>query len=227
MTYFNDLPDSTVINLPPITQEERIIDNGDLLDISITAKANEAAEFFNRGKGAGSGATQGAYLVDGSGFLEFPILGKVKATGFTASQLKESLTKLVTPYLKEPLLDVRFNNFKVTVLGEVRSPGMHDLSMQRTTLFEALGSAGDLPYSAKRYNVLLYRDCNGQRTITRIDLTKKEVLTNPKVFQIKHNDVLYVQARSSSSSREDLGLFTTVFSVLISVVSLGFAFLNK
>jgi polysaccharide export outer membrane protein len=224
LTYFNNLPDSSVINLPPILKEERSIESGDLLDVNISSSAKEAAEFFNRAKGSGTSSTQDAYVVDPDGFLEFPIIGKVKATGLTVSQLKDGLTKLVTPYLKDPLLNVQFRNFKVTVLGEVRSPGTYELSMQRTTLFEALGSAGDLPYSAKRQGILLYRDYKGQRTITKIDLRNKDVLNDPNIFQIRHNDVLYVQTKRIASSREDMGFFTALFSILITVASLGFAF---
>lgn len=221
INYFTDLPDSALIHLPPLAPEGRVIENGDLLEIGISARSSEAAGFFNKVQGSASSPTAGTYLVDDSGYLEFPILGKVRATGSTADQLKENLTKLVTPYLKEPIIEVRYNTFKVTILGEVRSPGTHTLSMQRTTLFEALGSAGDLPNSAKKYDVLLYRDYNGQRTIRRIDLRTKDVLTNKDVFYVKHNDVFYIQARPSALAKENFGYVASIFSIVVGVLSIA------
>lgn len=233
LTYFNDLPDSTVVHLPRVAQDERVISAGDRLNISIGAKDKEAASFFI--KTGGISATQpddmksqsassgeAGYLVDESGFLEFPIIGKVKATGLTAKQFKESITKSVSPYLKEPLVDVNFVNFRITILGEVRSPGSFTLPVQRTTLFEALAAAGDLPRTAKRYDVHLYRDYNGQRKITKFDLRKTDVLNNPDVFYLKHNDVLYVQPRPGSAFKENSSLITSALSIIVSMVTLGF-----
>lgn len=226
LSYFTDLPDSTLIHLPPMAPEGRIVENGDLLEITISAKSNEAAGFFNKGQVASAGPAVATYLVDANGFLDFPILGKVKSAGYTADQLKENLTKLVTPYLKDPLIDVRFNTFKITLLGEVRSPGTHTLGLQRTTLFEALGAAGDLPNSAKKYDLLLYRDYNGQRTIRKIDLRKKDVLTDPSVFQIRHNDVIYVQAKPSAIAKENFGYVASIFSIVVGVLSIGITLLK-
>jgi polysaccharide export outer membrane protein len=239
LTYFNDLPDSTVINLPKIKQEERVIETGDRLNISIGAKDKEAANYFikaggvspegpeNMTRGSANMGNEVGYLVDDFGYIEFPIIGKVKATGLTAKQLKENLTKQVEPYLKEPLVDINFVTFRITLLGEVRSPGSFTLPAQRTTLFEALAAAGDLPRSAKRYDVHLYRDYNGQRKITKFDLRKKDVLNNPELFYLKHNDVLYVQPRPGSVLKEDATLLTSVVSILIGIVTLGFTISNN
>src|SRR3954451_5453285 len=80
LRYFNDLPDSTKIHLPPMPQEERIIQVGDRLDISIGARDEAAAEIFNRyggvaTSGANSGTSSGSrgnsetagYLIDYDG----------------------------------------------------------------------------------------------------------------------------------------------------------------
>src|SRR5690606_1334198 len=127
------------------------------------------------------------------------------------------LTNLSSSYIKDPIVDVDFNTYRVTILGEVRGPGTFSLPHQRTTLFEALAAAGDLPRSAKRYNIQLYRDYKGERTITKFDLRNKSVLTNPRVFQLKPNDVLYVQPRGSSLFKEDFNFVTTIVTLLVSL----------
>jgi polysaccharide export outer membrane protein len=235
LNYFNNLPDSTVVHLPPAVLEERLVGKGDVLDIVFYAREQEAVNPFNKqasfslGSGTSgarpvtAAAPQQGYTVDPEGLIELPVLGKIKVTGMTSSQLKNQLTTLAAPYLKEPMVDIRFNSFTVTVLGEVRGPGTYNLYAQKTTLFEALAAAGDLPHSAKKYNVHLYRDYNGERSVTKIDLTNKSLLYNQQVFQMKPNDVVYVQTRKGSIFKEDFGVWASVVSLVVSVITLGFA----
>src|SRR5687768_17585338 len=97
---FIDLPDQDVIHLPPMPYEERVIESGDYLVVHFSARDNEAASFFDKMPAGSSANGQTGYQVDPSGNIEFPILGKVKATGLTANQLKETLTRNVSVYLK-------------------------------------------------------------------------------------------------------------------------------
>jgi len=240
LRYFNDLPDSTTIHLPPMPQGERLIQVGDRLDISIGARDEAAAEVFNRyggvvtsggNPGGRSSGSQGnsetsGYLIDYDGMIEFPIIGRVKAEGLTSRQLKDTLTRQVAPYLRDPLISVKFMTFKFTVLGEVKAPGVFNLPMQRTTILDALGQAGDLPHSAKR-SIEIYRDYNGERIITRIDLRKKDILYNSDAFIIRHNDVIYVQPRGSRLFSEEARVYTGLITLFISTITLIITFSNK
>lgn len=234
LRYFNDLPDSTVIHLPTQPQEERIIQIGDRLAISFAAANEDAANYFNNYGGiptsggvsgtggaarAGSGEISG-FQVDSDGNLEFPKIGKVKVVGKTNFQLRDTLELLVTPYLKDPMVTVRFYSFKFTVLGEVRSPGTFDLPSQRTTLLDALGAAGDLPRSAKRHDIQVYRDYNGQRKIEKIDLRNAAILHNPDMFQVKHNDVIIVQPRDVRLFGDEARTYIGLASLLISAATI-------
>ena len=106
-------------------------------------------------------------------------------------------------------------------MGEVRSPGAHTLPMQRTTILDALAAGGDLPHSAKRYDISLYRDYKGKRTITKIDLRKKDFLYDDAVFQMRHNDIIYVKPRNSSIFTEEFGLITSIFTIVLTTVTLA------
>lgn len=236
LNYFNDLPDSTVVKLPPLVKEERVIVPGDVLDIVFNAREQDAVAPFNKqasGNGSVSSASSGGrsssqsnslqgYTVDADGAIELPVLGKMTVVGITSPELKKRLTGLVAPYLKEPIVDIRFTTFNITVLGEVRAPGTFNLGGPKTTVFEALAAAGDLPHTAKKYNARLYRDYNGERSVSKIDLTNKSLLYNQQVFQMKPNDVLYVQTRKGSIFKEDFGIFASIVSLVVSVVTLGF-----
>jgi polysaccharide export outer membrane protein len=240
LNYFNDLPDAETYELKAMAVPERIIERGDRLDISFIVKDQESAAFFNKhsmagaanvaaaatGVGVAAGAVGTDYLVDVDGEVEIPVVGKVKLAGLTTRQAKEKLTGLVSPFLKEPLTEVNFTTFKITVLGEVKNPGSFIISAQHATLFSALAAAGDLPHSAKRYDVRLYRDYNGKRTISKFDLRKASVLEDPDIFQMRPNDVIYVQARAGSLFKEEFGLFASVFTILLSAVTLGITIQN-
>jgi polysaccharide export outer membrane protein len=239
ISYFQDLPDKDVIDLPPFQPEDRIIENGDDLYIYFSAKDNEAASYYNKSSAVPSPtatitgtvpmATNAAgysYIVANDGFIEIPNLGIVKVTGLTVAQLRAKLLTNVSAYLKDPSVEVRFNTFKISILGEVRSPGRFTLDMQRTTILDALAAAGDLPPTAKRYDVKLYRDYNGQRKIYKVDLTKANILNSQELFQMRHNDILYVTPLRNEIARQNFGTAATVFSFVLSIATLGFAILK-
>lgn len=224
LQYFNDLPaDSAHIFLPPMSRQERVIEYGDQLTIGITAEEKDAVAYFNPQGGAGVGVP---FIVNPLGYVEFPIIGKVKVLGLTERQLKETLTQLIGKYVKDPLVDVRFTTFRVTVLGEVKSPGNFTMDMQRTNLFQALALAGDLPNTAKRSDIQLYRDYNGERSIIKFDLRKKDVLYNPEVFELRHNDVIYVKPFRKQLFRDDFTFITSIVTVLASMVSIAYILVN-
>lgn len=226
LNYFNDLPDSAVVNLPPFVQQDRVMQVGDRLQITFGGYNVEAAEIFNSyGGSATSGGSSGrtsnntgtnelsGYLIDVNGNVEFPLIGKVKAIGMTTRVLEDTLTNRVRPYLKDPLVTVKFMIFKFTVLGEVRSPGTFNLPMQRTTILDALGAAHDLPRAAKRYDVQIYRDYNGKRSILKVDLRKKELLYDVERFQVRHNDIIYVRTRESRMFSQETQFYTSLITV--------------
>jgi polysaccharide biosynthesis/export protein len=242
LNYFNDLPDAETYELKAMPVPERIIERGDRIDISFIVKDQESAAFFNKhsmtgvagavgaatgGAGGGTGAGSSDYLVDQEGEVQIPVVGKVSIAGLTLSQAKQKLGGLVSTYLKDPLVEMNFSTFKVTVLGEVKNPGTFVISAQHATLFEALAAAGDLPHSAKRYDVRLLRDYGGKRTVRKFDLRKSSVLEDPDIYQMRPNDVIYVQARSGSLFKEDFGLVASVVTILISAVTLGFSIQNS
>jgi polysaccharide export outer membrane protein len=230
LTYFGDLPDSNRIELPTMKQVERYIQDGDRLSITIGAQDPTAAALFNTYGGISSSGTIGTsvrteseitgYLVGADGAIDFPYLGKVPASGLTSAQFKEKLTVLLEKYLKGPFVNVKFFEIKFTVLGEVRSPGTYTLPLQRTTFLDALGAAGDLPVSAKRYDIQIYRDYNGKRTIFKVDLRKKDILYDSELFQVRHNDVIYVQPRDSRRFSEESRFYASLVTVAVGLIAI-------
>ena len=132
------------------------------------------------------------YFVDQDGYIDFPVLGRLKIKGLTIEEAKGLIYSELEKYLKDPVVNMRFLNLKVTVLGEVNLPGVQRISNKRVTLLEALGMAGDLSDYANRNNVLVIREEEGRRTYTRLDLQSSEIFTSP-YFYMQQNDVIYVE----------------------------------
>lgn len=224
-TYFNDVGNTSFLenfkNLEPILHEN------DILSIAVSSLNPEAAEIFNvanltatqTSSSTGTTTQASGYLIDREGFIRFPLLGKLQAAGKTKKELREEITKQLVDkkLLLEPIVDVRYLNYKVSVLGEVRNPSVLTIPNEKVTILEALGLAGDLTIYSKRDNVLLIREEDGVKKTHRIDLTTDEIFTSP-FYYLKSNDVIYVQPNKSkvaSASRT-----TQWLPVVISALSL-------
>lgn len=210
-TYFNNLSDTEIQY--QVESLDPVIQKNDLLSISVSSVNPEAAQVFNLHSAS---STQGnvvsgsifqstGYLVDQEGNIQFPLLGSIKAAGITKNQLKENITKAITQknLLYEPLVNIRYLNYKVTVLGEVAHPSVINVPNEKITLLEALGLAGDLTLYGRRDNVMIIRETEGKRTVTHVNLNDRALLQSPYYF-LKSNDVVYVapnKARVASTSR--------------------------
>lgn len=190
----------------------------DIVSINVSAFDAETVRPFNLYKGTPSIGSPEAidYLIDIDGNIDFPVLGKVKLLGLTVEQGKDLFKEKLKDYLKDPIINIRIANFRVSILGEVRSPGVYSVSGERITILEAIGMAGDLTIKGKRENIMVIRDFNGTKTYSRIDLTNKEVFNSP-VYYLTQNDVVYVQPNKSAVSSAFIDSRT---STAISVASI-------
>ncbi|MBM1105822.1 polysaccharide biosynthesis/export family protein [Aurantibacter crassamenti] len=225
-TYFFDTPDTQFTvkneNLEPIIQEN------DLLSITVSSINPEAAEMFNKANiseaqtanAVGNVANISGYLVDQDGFIRFPVLGKIKSAGKTKKALREEITSILDDrkLLIDPIVDIRYLNYKVSVLGEVKNPTVLTVPSEKISIFEALGLAGDITIYGVKENVVIIREEAGIKKLSRVDLTTDEIFSSP-YYYLKSNDVVYVEAnktRISSSSQATLWV-----PVLLSAISLG------
>lgn len=161
------------------------------------------------------------YLVDPNGNIDFPILGTIHVEGMTRNQLVNYLTAEIGKDVKDPIVYVSIKNYKITILGEVKSPGTYTMDSEKITLLQALGRAGDLNLTAKRDGILLIREENGKEMHYTLDLRSAELLNSPQ-FYLQQNDVIYVPASSSRVVNATLasGVLSTTFSSVTTAISL-------
>jgi polysaccharide biosynthesis/export protein len=231
-TYFNNLADTEFKR--DIVQLEPVIQSNDLLNITVSSLNKDASFIFNTtnivsnqySTATSSIAPAAGYLVDQEGNIKFPVLGKIKAAGITKKELTDKITNQLVKQdlLLEPIVDIRYLNYKVSVLGEVQNPSVFTIPNEKITLLEALGLAGDLTIYAKRDNVLLIREENGMQKIRRLNLTDENFF-NSQYYYLKSNDIIYVEPNKAKIA--SAGRVNQWIPIILSAMTLGIVAIDR
>lgn len=219
--YYQDIQNNSQ---DPVSYLASNVQINDILFIKVSAIIQESAEPFNLQVNNGGNINiesykiQG-YLVSQEGNITFPILGKINVVGKSTEEVQELLQKILIErgYINDPTVSVRIINSKVTVLGEVGSPGTYAFDEQNITLNQAIGYAGDLTINGVRKDVLLIREINGIRTYIRLDLTSSNWFRSP-YYYVKQNDIIIVNPNGPKIMSS--GYLTSVGAAL-GIVSFG------
>ena len=148
------------------------------------------------------------------------MIGSISTSGLNTNSLSNEIVEKLTPYIKNPSVNVRILNFRVSILGEVTRPGTYTFLEERVSIPQALGQAGDLTINGDRNNILLIRDLDGNKTNKFIDLTKSDFI-NSSNFYLKQNDLLYIRPNNAKVKSSGLvGNASTLVSILSLAVSL-------
>ena len=163
------------------------------------------------------------YLVDNQGNIDFPVLGTIHLGGLTKGEAEQLVKdKLAPQFHRAPIVTVRMVNYKISVIGEVASPGTFTISNEKVNLFEALAMAGDMTIYGIRDNVKLIREDNaGKREIITLNLNDTDILQSP-YYYLQQNDIVYVTPNKTKAKTSNISTSTTIwFSVVGSLVSLA------
>lgn len=240
--YLNDMvPDQ---GYPFDAAHEAVIQANDRLGITVSCKQPELAIPFNIQSGsfrvssdgtASSSSTpdENGYKVDARGNIEFPILGSIHLEGLTLSQASEKIKNQIIEgnYIKTPLVNIEFLNFKYTVWGAVSRNGTFTVDNGRITLLEAIANAGDLTSKARLDRVAVIREVDGDKRIYFHDIRSSDILQSPCFF-LQQNDIIYVQPKYGKKDKEDrtiqvATMFMTAVTTISSVIWATSAIMNK
>lgn len=171
----------------------------DILSIQVSSRKAENVVAFQRQIDAPTGyageeafALQEGYRVDAKGYVYLPFLGAVQAVNKTIVQLREEISDSLKAYIPDASVQLRFLNFRVTLLGEVTRPNTYTIPNERLTILEALGMAGDFTPYARRNAILVVRERGGQREFVRLNMQRKSLFESP-YFYLRPNDIVYVE----------------------------------
>ena len=224
ITYFQGAKNfEEYVNLLDSSHYEIRIKPNDNLLITVSSRNPMAIEEFNsvsfeRGSVTSASLDWRGYLVDEYGYINFPKFGKIFVQGMYKDELVRLLEDEIKKYYDDPVVNVRFLNYKVTVMGEVARPGVYTVSDEKITIPQALALAGDLTIYGQRDNVLIYREENGKKEFYTLNLKDPMVFSSP-YYYLRQNDVIYVAPNTAQASRS---AYSQTWSTIISVTSLLF-----
>jgi polysaccharide export outer membrane protein len=212
-----------------MTISEPLIQKNDLLSIKVySMSADPRTDLpYNMPETvtAGGGVSASGILVDNMGNIDYPRLGTLKVEGLTKNQLAAIIRERLDTILKSPSVVVRFLNYKVTVLGEVRTPGSFNVPTERVTILEALGLAGDITDFGNKTMVKVAREKDGQLEMGYIDLTSQALFTSP-FFRLQQNDVVFVEQNRRKQQLEErqtvlqqIGIATGIITAIALIVN--------
>lgn len=220
-------------NATPVSETEEYtsqynlykVQTGDVLNIKVLSQDPASVAAFNVDGGTGNTQMQMSttqlyvtgFSVDELGNIEMPLLGKLPVKGKTIQQVTDLLSKAIDKYASNAVVKVKLVSFKITVLGEVRTPGVHYIYNDRANLLEAIGYAGDLADYANRHSVKLIRTIDQKTYVTNLDLTDRKLIESNS-FYLLPNDVIYVEPMKAKNFRLNLPAISLMVSSITTIL---------
>jgi polysaccharide export outer membrane protein len=229
ITYLQDLPhDSTVVL--DNSYEARIHPN-DELTIYVTSSGDRGmsdpfnlVSTYNKNTGSSYSSMNPenslGYLVDINGYINMPSLGAIRVEGMTRLQLQDTITKMLINggYLAEPVVLVRFKNYKIYIKS---ATGSHTVTVtnERVTLLEALSQSGNISAYTRLDKVGVLREEGGRMHLRYLNLKSKDVFNDP-YFLLQQNDVVLLEPLRASRIKENASWIASYASLTTSLISI-------
>lgn len=212
------------------TSYNYIVQKEDLLSVQISSTTKSDYDFFNLQETSNPQLMHQnpylyGYLVKPDGIVNLPMIGDIKVEGFTISEVEKVIEQISSTYFKDPIVKVNVLNFKVSILGEVNSPGEYNIVRSNQNLLHLLGKANDLTEFANRKKIKIIRN-NGPNSsnIIYLDLTDPNVLNN-KDFYLQPQDIVYIEPlKKKFYSVRNL---SSAVSVSVSAITLYLLLINN
>jgi polysaccharide export outer membrane protein len=157
----------------------------------------------NGGNTSGGNAAAGqTFQVDDDGTVALPVIGHVNVAGLTRTEATKLIEGLYRKsLLKDPIIELKIVNLKVTFLGEIKGQGNYPLTKDRTTLVEMIGEAGGLTEKANETNVEIIRGDQANPQVTVINLRNIQSINDPRAV-LQNGDIIYI-AQNKRAVRND------------------------
>ncbi|MCB2197688.1 MAG: polysaccharide biosynthesis/export family protein [Bacteroidetes bacterium] len=232
LTYLQDLEETRQDDIYEKNKPGYKIQAGDLLYVQIITENQEINELFNPMLSQTSSQNlrpesmfYTGYLVSDSGFIQMPLLEKIRVSGLNIDQVQDTIKQKAYRFLKNPQVIARLANFKFTVLGEVAAPGVKQVTANQVNIMEALAYGGDITYNGNRKKILLLRQTAEGTQSYRINLAQGNIVDSD-MYYIMPNDIIYVEPLRSTLFREQASDYVFVVSAISSTLTAVALILN-
>jgi polysaccharide biosynthesis/export protein len=161
-------------------------------------------------------------MVDAKGQIELPKIGSFEVLGKTVIELKDSLKKIFSGWIVNPIVDVKILNKQITLLGELKNPGVITVDKERNNLLDMVGRAGGFEFYANLKKVKVLRQHGTDVWVTNIDLTQDKNYTTQNLA-LEPGDVVIVPSKKYKTFDKRISTiipFTTAISAAAIVFGL-------
>ena len=217
--YLENVTDTTIVTNVEVI--EPVIQKNDLLQIQVYSASVDPrvdAPYNLPMQSSGTSGGGGGFLVDANGNIEYPRVGTIQVEGLTKQQLADVIKSRLVVQLTDPVVIVRFQNYKVTILGEVSSQGSFSVPTEKLTILEAIGLAGGVSEFGKKDGIKVLRESNGKREVGIIDITSENIFESP-YYQLSQNDVVIVEPSNLKYKREQKQETTQRIAFSLSIIT--------
>ena len=208
--------DTNTVNVHSQFNEE-VITADDILNISVSALDMTSIAPFLKERSVNNNMDQNlidGYKVDANGDINLPLIGNLKVADLTTKQAAIKIQELLSKSIIDPIVNVRLLNYKITILGEVKTPGTFKVYDTKITIIQALGLAGDITIYGKKKNIKVIREINGNSVSTEVDLTNSNFISSD-FYYLRKNDVVYVEPTFAQIKNSGyIGQITNITTIL-------------
>lgn len=231
--------DRSIYELSPKEPPEYRIKPADILYLKILTLDPEINEIFNPSKtgnnnqsstaqmyGSPAGQYLNGYIVGNDGTVSVPIIGKIEMAGLTLNEAEERLKARAEEYLKQPSVQVKFLNYKITIAGEVRNPDLLYNYEKNVNIFDAISMANGITDYADLTNILVVRKSNGTSHTYKVNATNRSIYSS-EVFYLLPNDFVYIPPTNLKRTRDNTNVYSLVLSAVSTLIVVGTALNNN
>lgn len=201
LRYLTDLPADTISKEMIDSSYTYRLKPGDVLYLKVVSSTDSKMELFNQslsnsqsssGISGGTANLLSGNLIDQYGDIEIPMVGLVKLAGMTLKQAEKVINARVSEYLTYVTVTVKLLSYRVSVLGEVKSPGIKQIDRASLTLLDAISYGGDITDMGNRKKVRLIRKEGNRSKVYTIDMSSVDMLASD-LYYLRPDDVIYVE----------------------------------
>lgn len=204
VAYFQDMPIEQQVSI--VAPQQVILQPADQISVLVSTRDAALSSMFSlyssytigeaRGGVSGYGQRASEYTIGSDGCIDFPVLGRIKAAGYSREGLQASIKQMIQDknLVKDPVVTVEFVNLNVTMIGATGRVGRIPIDRDQFTLLDAIAQSGDLDITGQRENIRVIREIGDNKRIAyEVNMCSAEELYNSPVYYLQQNDVIYVE----------------------------------
>lgn len=218
LSYFNDIDELERPVANPKTQKTILpFDRLYIRILSIDPQTRAIFDLPEEARYSSSVNSILGYLVDETGSIEFPFVGKINVGSLTLEQASAKIEQALGEYVANTTILVKFIDNQVSILGEVQDQGVYAFSQDKLNIYEALALGGGLTRYGNRKNIILIRQEGDRIMHHKLNLSDSKIASKD-YYYVLPNDVIVVEPLRSVSSSYSNITFTTLLSAVTTMI---------